>query len=243
MDPIAGYNAYGAELAARYERLRAEDVHAAFLSLLAPGSDRLALDIGAGSGRDAAWLEEMGFDVVAVEPARGMREAASTFHGRRGIRWVDDRLPALIATHRLGLAFDVILLSGVFMHVPPDHRPRAFRKIVTLLKPGARLLISVRDGAGSPDRPNGKAFRALLVDRVTGQDLRIGAPFTGERAAAVAEALADARTNISRMPAHFNRYRNSETPVFDAAPARAPKFRAEVAMAPAILRSFGDMPS
>ena len=77
MDPVVGYDADGPVLAARYESLRAEDVHAAFLGLLPRGSDLLALDVGAGSGRDAAWLRGLGFEVVAVEPARGMREAAA----------------------------------------------------------------------------------------------------------------------------------------------------------------------
>jgi len=372
MDPVVGYHADGPELAARYESLRAEDVHAAFLGLLPRGSDRLALDVGAGSGRDAAWLRGLGFEVVAVEPARGMRDAAAALHLGKNIRWLDDRLPALSATHRLGLAFDLILLSGVLMHVRPDERPRAFRKIATLLKPGGHLLISVRDGGGSPDRPMwpvargelesyalsyglavlqvtdsrdlqarsevqwtsyalqlpddgagalpllrgiilnddksatyklgllralariadtapalaverpdsdvvdlplgavalnwlrmylplaaadlpqlpgnrgadrlgfaGHAFRRLLADRVAGQDLRLGAKFTGERAVAVAQALADARTNISRMPARFTCYPNSETPIFEAAPSRTPGFRDEIIMDAETLRSFG----
>jgi hypothetical protein len=52
----------------------------------------------------------------------------------------------------------------------------------------------------------GEGFRRLLADHVAGQDLRIGARFTGERAIALAQALADARTNIVRMPVHFTRF-------------------------------------
>jgi hypothetical protein len=85
----------------------------------------------------------------------------------------------------------------------------------------------------------GDAFRRLLADRVAGQDLRIGARFTGERAIAVAQALADARTNISRMPAHFTRFPNSETQVFTAMPRRAPRFGSEITMDAATLRTFG----
>lgn len=370
-DPVEGYDARAGELAERYERLRAEEVHAAFLDLLPSGASGLALDVGAGSGRDAAWLRTRGYDVVAVEPARGLREEGRARHAGDGIRWLDDRLPALSATHRLGLAFDVILLSGVLMHVRLEDRPRAFRKIATLLKPGGRLLISVRDGQGDPERPMwpvppgeleayarahglamlriadgrdlqeravrwttfalqlpddgagalpllrgvilnddkaatyklgllravariadtapalaverpdedivdlplgavalnwlrmylplaaadlpqlpgnrraerlgfaGDAFRRLLADGVSGQDLRIGARFIGERAATVGQALADARSNISRMPAHFTRYPNSERPVFQAEPTRAPRFRGDIVMEAATLRSFG----
>ena len=153
IDPVRGYDEGADALAARYEQFRAEDVHAAFMDLLPAGADRLALDIGAGSGRDAAWLCQLGFEVVAVEPVRRMREAAQAVHTSQPIRWLDDWLPALSTTHGLGLAFDVILLSGVLMHVPVDERPRAFHKVATLLKPGGLLLMSVRDGAGTPDRP------------------------------------------------------------------------------------------
>lgn len=153
LDPVAGYDAHGASLAARYEQLRSEDVHAAIVDLLPSGVGRSALDVGAGSGRDSAWLASLGFDVVAVEPAQGMRDAGQTLHPHSNIRWINDQLPMLDATHRLGLAFDVVLLSGVLMHVRPEDRSTALQKIATLLKPGGRLLVSVRNGAGTPERP------------------------------------------------------------------------------------------
>ncbi len=72
-DSIDGYDASREVFAARYESLDAQTVHAAFQDLLPSGQDRMALDIGAGSGRDAAWLTRLGFDVVAVEPAHSLQ--------------------------------------------------------------------------------------------------------------------------------------------------------------------------
>jgi len=373
-DPVHGYDERAAVFVHQYEQLDPESVHAAFLDSLPDGADRLALDIGAGSGRDAAWLRRKGFEVVAVEPAPGMRLAGRSLHPDPLIRWMDDRLPSLAATHRLGLAFDVILLSGVLMHVPPSDRARAFRKVVTLLKPGGVLLISVRDGSGDSDRPmwpvsrgeiegyarthglnvarigsnpdlQGRtavtwttfvlalpddgagalpllrgiilndeksatyklgllravariadtapalaverldedvvdlplgavalnwlrmylplaaanlpqlpgnrgadklgfakaAFRQLLAEGVAGQDLRIGATFSGERAATLARALADARITISNMPAHFTRYPNSDTQVFIARPTTPPRYSREIILEGDTLRSFGTL--
>ena len=40
-------------------------------------------------------------------------------------QWLDDSLPDFQVTQRLGLSFDVILLSAVWMHLPPADRPRA----------------------------------------------------------------------------------------------------------------------
>lgn len=152
-EQIVAYDAQAAALTADYEALDPTGYRATFASLLPPGRDRLALDVGAGSGRDAAWLAKLGFEVVAAEPAGGMREAGQRLHPDTGVRWVDDRLPALDATHALGLSFDVVLLSAVWQHVAPGERQRAFRKLTTLLKPGGLMVVTLRFGPAPADRP------------------------------------------------------------------------------------------
>ena len=57
----------GLALARRYEAVSAPDLHGPVADLIPPGPVR-ALDVGAGSGRDAAWLAKMGHQVLAVEP-------------------------------------------------------------------------------------------------------------------------------------------------------------------------------
>lgn len=150
-DPVRWYDAHAAELAPTYEAVRSERLHAWFADLL-PERGGLALDVGAGTGRDAAWLASKGFDVVAVEPSAAMREQAAGFHPAAGVRWIDDSLPDLRQVLRSGLSFDVILLSAVWMHVAPSERPRAFRKLVTLLRPGGLIAMTLRRGPAGPDR-------------------------------------------------------------------------------------------
>lgn len=140
------YDLDSTALAAQYEAVSAADVHPGLDALFADRSERLALDIGAGSGRDAAWLASLGFDVTAVEPSSAMRSEAQRYHRDATIRWIDDQLPDLSRTHQLGLSFDLILLSGVWQHVLPAERSRAFRKLVTLLKPAGSLVITLREG-------------------------------------------------------------------------------------------------
>jgi SAM-dependent methyltransferase len=144
-DTIAWYNTNAPALVMTYEQLQAESVHGWFIDLL-PGAGATALDIGAGSGRDAAWLASRGLEVIAVEPARAMRESAIQTHAASAVRWIDDAMPDLRQVLRLGLSFDFILLSAVWMHLPAYVRPRAFRKLITLLKPGGLLTISLRTG-------------------------------------------------------------------------------------------------
>ena len=152
-DHVAAYDRQSERLAAEYESLDPTDYRGTYAALLPTGTDLVALDVGAGSGRDAAWLAALGFEVVAAEPAAGMRDAGRRLHAGVGIRWLDDRLPALDATHALGLAFDVVLLSAVWQHVAPGDRSRAFRKLVTLMKPGGLLVITLRLGPAPSDRP------------------------------------------------------------------------------------------
>jgi hypothetical protein len=90
-----------------------------------------------------------GYDVVAVEPSNAMRTRARELHPSTRISWIDDSLPELVQVRRLGLSFDLILLSAVWMHLPPSTRERALRKIAALLAPNGRIAISLR--IGEPD--------------------------------------------------------------------------------------------
>ena len=146
------YEADAVELARTWEQVAFEQVHAAALAFL-PAAPGVVLDLGAGSGRDAAWFAQRGWSVVAVEPSAGLREVAGTLHPTPAVRWENDRLPGLERTLRLGLSFDLVWLSAVWMHVAPPDRRRAFRKLVTLLKPGGRMMLSLRHGPAPPDRP------------------------------------------------------------------------------------------
>jgi SAM-dependent methyltransferase len=153
-DGIHWYDAHARSMAQQYEAIRPEELYGWVTGLLPIGqsSAAVALDVGAGSGRDAAWLASKGFDVVAVEPAAAMRSEAQERHPEPQIRWPDDRLPALSATLRLGLAFDVVWVSAVWQHVAASERARAFRKLTSLMKAGGLLVITLRHGLSEPER-------------------------------------------------------------------------------------------
>jgi len=151
---IATYDAQAFELAERYDQPALLDSYSPVEDLIASTSaDSLALDIGAGSGRDAAWLASKGYEVVAVEPSSGMRDEAQRRHEDTRIRWLDDRLPGLSRVHELSLSFDLILLSAVWQHIAPQDRQRAFRKMASLLKPRGLMLMTLRQGPPPVDRP------------------------------------------------------------------------------------------
>jgi SAM-dependent methyltransferase len=151
MSAIHYYEQHAPRLVTQYESLSFEDVHADLIGIL-PASGSTVLDIGAGSGRDAAWLAAKGYDVVAVEPSETMLARARAKHTSSQIQWLSDSLPDLAKVRRLGLSFDLILLSAVWMHIPPSDRQRALRKLATLLAPKGRIAISLRLGAPDTER-------------------------------------------------------------------------------------------
>jgi protein-L-isoaspartate O-methyltransferase len=74
------------ELLKRYESISFADAHAPVLQLIPPAPCR-ALDIGAGTGRDAAGLVALGHSVLAVEPTEELRRGAMLLHPSPMIEW------------------------------------------------------------------------------------------------------------------------------------------------------------
>ncbi|MDO6543256.1 class I SAM-dependent methyltransferase [Photobacterium sanguinicancri] len=131
-------------LCQQYNSLTFESVHASWKPFWPHSGDRV-LDVGAGSGRDAKWMAAQGCDVIALEPCDALRQAGKA-HTGAAVTWLNDTLPALSKTENLGMRFDCILVSAVWMHLAPSHRERAFRKLSNLLASNGRLVITLRHG-------------------------------------------------------------------------------------------------
>jgi SAM-dependent methyltransferase len=112
-----------------YESLQFENVHTDWLALLPKGG--YALDIGAGSGRDAAKLAARGFNVFAIEPATALLTLAQGAHTAANIKWFNDTLPLLAAIPK-SQSFDLILLSAVWMHLTPQQQAASWPALKTI---------------------------------------------------------------------------------------------------------------
>jgi 2-polyprenyl-3-methyl-5-hydroxy-6-metoxy-1,4-benzoquinol methylase len=141
------YDTHAEALSSHYNSVSAKVVHKGWCSEYLPEEPSFACDIGAGSGRDANWLAVQGWDVVAVEPSSEMRNLAES-SSHPNVTWLDDSLPRLDKLRALGHRFDLILLSAVWMHIPPGAkvRERAFRILTELLKPSGVLVVTLRHG-------------------------------------------------------------------------------------------------
>src|SRR3954464_8881282 len=92
---LEGYAASATpELIARYDAIPVGDIYAPVLDLFPIRPSRIA-DIGAGTGRDSAWLAGLGHSLLAVEPVDELRRAGLALHDSPAIDWLNDTLPVL----------------------------------------------------------------------------------------------------------------------------------------------------
>lgn len=140
-----------------------EEVHQSwidFLPSVISNPNARILDLGAGSGRDAKYLSDLAqethleknnIQVIAVEPAIELLKLGQQTTAGTKVKWLNDSLPALSLVTKLEVSFDFILLSAVWMHIAASERARAIRKLANILKPGGKIVISLRHGQNEED--------------------------------------------------------------------------------------------
>lgn len=151
-DVLQGYAEDAQDLIPRFEALSSENVLATVRDLLPKPPSRV-LDVGAGTGRDAAWLARQGHEVTAAEPVEALRRAGMALHRLSNLSWTDDRLPDLPGLVRSARRYDLILLVAVWQHLRAEQHEAAIATLASLLAPGGRLILSLRHGPGAPRRP------------------------------------------------------------------------------------------
>ena len=145
------------------ESLVFEEVHEAVLHLL-PQAPARVLDIGTGSGRDAAAFAALGHTVVAIEPVRELRTWAASAHRSANIDWVDDLLPELKLLESSQGKFDLILIHAVWMHLNEAERAIAMRRVADLVASGGTIILSLRHGP----IPQGKHMHEVSAEETIG---------------------------------------------------------------------------
>ncbi|UUO25119.1 methyltransferase domain-containing protein [Colwellia sp. M166] len=157
------YNENAKDLARQYLSKSFEEVHQSwsqFLPAIFKNSNARILDLGAGAGRDAKYFAELAekthktannIQVFAVEPATELAELGAKVTKDLKVKWLNDALPSLSVITKQEVSFDLILLSAVWMHISQSARARSIRKLANLLKPGGKIVISLRHGQTDDD--------------------------------------------------------------------------------------------
>jgi SAM-dependent methyltransferase len=159
---VSGTEGYAEEaeaLVTQYESVGFAEIHGLVLHLI-PAAPCRVVDIGAGTGRDAAGFAAMGHRVVAVEPTAEMRTRAMALHTSPRIAWLDDSLPDLARLVSRGDRFDVVMLTAVWMHLDAMQRERAMPNVASLVRPGGVMIMSLRYGPV----PQGRRMFAVPAD-------------------------------------------------------------------------------
>lgn len=176
-----GYAENADALFRQYESIAFADVHRQVLHLF-PAAPCRILDIGSGTGRDAAGFAALGHDVVAVEPTAEFRRRAALLHPSPQIEWVDDRLPELAVVGGRGERFAVVMLTAVWMHLDRRQRRRAMPVVAGLVASGGVLVLSLRHGPVPPGRRMFAVSADETIALAAAANLRLMVRFDGQNA-------------------------------------------------------------
>ncbi len=120
-----------------------------------------ALDLGAGEGRNAIWLAELGWDVTAVDFSRVGIEKGAEIARARGvaINWVVEDL--LNYNPEPG-AFDLVIL--LYIHLPLEEWIQVLTSASSAVLPGGTLLVIGHDSANITKGVGGPQDASVLYN-------------------------------------------------------------------------------
>jgi SAM-dependent methyltransferase len=124
-----------------------------------------SLELAAGSGTNAVWLAEQGWQTTAVDwspvgLANGRAKAAAA---RVEVEWLERDLVTWSPPAR---AFDLVVI--VYLHLPPEERRPVYSRAAAAVAPGGRLVVVGHDrlnatqGEGGPPDPE-RLFTAAEI--------------------------------------------------------------------------------
>ena len=160
-ETLCAYDAFAADYAAEWEDEQdtPTDVYNLLSTYFTPGP---VVDIGCGSGRDAAWLAMRGFAVEGYDASKGLVAEARRRHP--GIPFAVARLPALAEVG--SRTFSNVLCETVIMHLPPVQVAAATARIRDIVAPGGTLYLSWRVTADDDVRDSRGRLYAAFGDSV-----------------------------------------------------------------------------
>jgi len=139
---IEYYDTNAEELAERYENANVDVLHKKLLGTFNTGA--MLIEIGCGSGRDAAFMIARGYQVDCVEASRSMVYFALRLHPELHKRIIHGKWENISDENILRSSkYDGVYSIAALMHMHAETIPRVLNRIYSILKPGGRFLFSV----------------------------------------------------------------------------------------------------
>ncbi|WP_196814478.1 bifunctional 2-polyprenyl-6-hydroxyphenol methylase/3-demethylubiquinol 3-O-methyltransferase UbiG [Nocardia sp. BMG111209] len=135
-------------------------------------SDSTVIDLGSGGGRDARRIVESGHSVIAVDasPALLRRCLVEADMSRRVLGVNADLLALPFARGSAG----GIWACGSMLHLRRHEIPAVVSRCFEILRPGAPIGLSMKEGRGSERRGDGRFFTYTSRPELNGWLLRAG---------------------------------------------------------------------
>lgn len=151
--------------------------------LVGPLTPGRAVDLAAGEGRNAIWMVEQGWEVVAADyssvAVERMRSLAADRLGDDLARLTPLVADATAPTPGGPAGYDLALLS--YLQLPADEWRQALRRAVEAVRPGGHVVVVGHAGRNLAEGWGGPSDRAVLYDPDEVLDRADGLPVTVER--------------------------------------------------------------
>jgi len=117
---------------------------------LTPGAT--VVDVGCGSGRDLLWLRQRGFTPIGLDKSPELAELARRHSGCR----------VIVADFEYfdftSFSCDALLLVGALVHLPHERLVACLHRLLSGLKPGGMVVLSLKQGRGVQKAADGRIF-------------------------------------------------------------------------------------
>ena len=170
MNPTLSYYEKNAStLSKRYESANVDSIHQTLLKTFSSNSK--LLEIGCGSGRDATFMQEQGYNITAIDGSQKMIDEAKAIHPALEAHLFTMQLP-----HGLDFkpnSFDGVYAVATLMHLTQEEIILSIQKIYSLLKEKGKFLFSVSIERDDTDQNNKDPHQRLFTSLSEEEWLRL----------------------------------------------------------------------
>jgi SAM-dependent methyltransferase len=163
---IAYYDKNAVSISDKYENVNMSFMQKKLVSYLPENGN--ILEIGSGSGRDAAFFVSEGFNVTVVDPSKGMLRKAAELHPELCAKMHCCSLPFEKDNPLLKEKFKAVLLIASIMHIQDEELFESAYQIREMLEPEGILVISSSMGRKGMEDSRDLLGR-LHIERPVGQ--------------------------------------------------------------------------